>query len=103
MLQIITTPAFDSWLNEQIDDRTAKISIAAWMTRLQAGDTGDARSVGDTILELSIDHGTGYRLYLMPNEPEEGFGYVVLSGSDGLTSRAADIATARSLAAQFKD
>jgi putative addiction module killer protein len=102
MLQIITTSTFDSWLNEEID-RTARLSIAARMTRLQAGDTGDARSVGDAILELPIDHGSGYRLYLMPNEPESGIGYVVLSGSDGLMSRAVDIATARSLAAQFKD
>lgn len=102
MLQIITTPLFDSWLDEAIDG-TARLLIAARMTRLQAGDTGDARSVGHAILELPIDQGSGYRLYLMPNKPEVGRGYVVLSGNDGLLSRAVDIATARSLAAQFED
>lgn len=102
MLHIITTLIFDSWLDQAID-KPAQICIAARITRLQAGDTGNARSVGSAILELPIDHGSGYRLYLMPNRPENGTGYVVLSGNDGLTSRAVDIATARGLAAQFKE
>jgi len=53
---------FAEWLN-QLKDRQAKARIAARLLRLQNGNFGDNRFVGDGVWELKIDWGPGYRVY----------------------------------------
>jgi putative addiction module killer protein len=53
---------FSLWHADLHDIRArAKIDIA--VARLQLGNVGDSKSVGDGVHELRIDHGPGYRLY----------------------------------------
>lgn len=53
---------FSLWLAHLRDLRArAKIDIA--IARLQLGNMGDAKSVGDGVHELRISYGPGYRLY----------------------------------------
>ena len=56
------TRPFDEWMIE-LRDRRAIARIDARVTRLQGGNPGDYKSVGEGVYELRIDYGPGYRLY----------------------------------------
>ena len=53
---------FDAWLDDLTDAR-AVARIIARVDRLQAGNFGDHKPVGESVWELRIDHGPGYRVY----------------------------------------
>jgi putative addiction module killer protein len=53
---------FAEWI-AALRDRRANQAIAARMTRLQAGNRGDWKTLGAGVFELRIDTGPGYRLY----------------------------------------
>lgn len=50
------------WLADLRDAR-ARAKIAARLSRLEAGNFGDCRAVGESVWELRIDWGPGYRVY----------------------------------------
>ena len=53
---------FTNWLNS-IKDRQGLARIAARLLRLENGNIGDCKSVGESVWELRIDCGPGYRVY----------------------------------------
>jgi putative addiction module killer protein len=53
---------FDEWFNS-LGDRKAKYRIDLRLNRVQLGNLGDYRSVGEGVYELRIDYGPGYRVY----------------------------------------
>lgn len=53
---------FAEWLNS-LKDRQGLARIAARLLRLENGNFGDCKSVGDGVWELRIDMGPGYRVY----------------------------------------
>ncbi|MEY4211698.1 MAG: hypothetical protein RLZ92_2079 [Pseudomonadota bacterium] len=53
---------FAEWLNS-LKDRQGLARIAARLLRLENGNFGDCKSVGDGVWELRIDKGPGYRVY----------------------------------------
>ncbi|MFN6571068.1 type II toxin-antitoxin system RelE/ParE family toxin [Dendronalium sp. ChiSLP03b] len=53
---------FDEWLNS-LNDRKIKAKIRARLDRVEDGNLGDYKSVGDGIFELRIDYSPGYRIY----------------------------------------
>ncbi len=81
---------FVEWLNS-LRDRRARAKIRNRLTRIESGNLGDYRSVGEGVFELRIDYGPGYRVY---------FGQigstiiVILCGGDKSTQEQ-DILTAR--------
>ena len=54
---------FAMWVTG-LQDRQARARILARIARLATGNFGDAKGVGDGVMELRIDWGPGYRLYL---------------------------------------
>jgi len=62
MVEIQQTDVFSKWLTS-LRDRTAKVRVLVRIDRLRLGLAGDTKSVGDTVSELRIDHGPGYRVY----------------------------------------
>lgn len=80
---------FAQWL-DGLRDRHAQIRIAARLVRLENGNFGDCRFVGDGVWELRVDWGPGYRVYYAMADK-----HVVLlcEGGDKRT-QAADINTA---------
>jgi len=68
-LDVRPTPEFDTWLNKL--DAVAKSKIVGRIARLQAtGHWGDAKTLGDGIIELRIDYGPGYRVYCKTDPPD---------------------------------
>jgi putative addiction module killer protein len=59
MIEVRETPEFTRWLAALKDQR----AVVRRISRVAAGNTGDAESVGGSISELRIDHGPGYRVY----------------------------------------
>ena len=53
---------FEEWL-DNLRDRKARARIRNRLKRLEAGNLGNYRSVGEGVCELKIDFGPGYRVY----------------------------------------
>ncbi len=53
---------FDEWFNS-LRHIKAKYRIELRINRLELGNLGDYRSVGEGVCELKIDYGPGYRVY----------------------------------------
>jgi putative addiction module killer protein len=55
---------------ESITDARAKARIITRINRLQQGNSGDCKSVGDGVKELRIDVGAGWRVYFTERNNE---------------------------------
>lgn len=53
---------FEKWLNS-LRDIKARTKIKARLRRVELGNLGDYKSVGDGVCELRINYGKGYRIY----------------------------------------
>lgn len=53
---------FTNWFNALKDTRT-QARIDARLARVEAGNLGEYKSVGDGVFELRLDFGKGFRLY----------------------------------------
>ena len=62
MFTVETTDEFRTWLDGLRDDR-AQFKINQRLLRLQGGNPGDWKAVGDGVSEMRIDYGPGYRVY----------------------------------------
>ncbi len=60
--EIEKTNIFDSWLNS-LKDKTAINRIMARLYRVEHGNFGDFKSVGQNLFELRFFFGSGYRIY----------------------------------------
>jgi putative addiction module killer protein len=52
-----------NWL-EKLKDKTTRVIIKGRIRRVEEGNLGFTRSIGHGLIELKIDHGPGYRVYL---------------------------------------
>ena len=59
---------FAQWL-DSLRDQQASARIAARLLRLQNGNFGDCRAVGEGVWELRIDWGPGYQVYYAVADP----------------------------------
>jgi putative addiction module killer protein len=53
---------FLSWL-DSLRDQRARAKIKKRLDRIELGNLGDCRSVGEGVFEFRIDYGPGYRIY----------------------------------------
>ena len=63
-LQIRRTVAFAKWI-DSLRDARAKARLASRIDRLALGNPGEVKPVGEGVSELRIDHGPGYRVYVV--------------------------------------
>lgn len=82
---------FTEWLRE-LKDRTARARIRVRLNRIQLGNFGDCRSLGDDLHEIRVDHGPGYRVYF----GRSGNTVVVLLCGGDKRAQSRDIDRARS-------
>ena len=83
---------FEAWLRK-LRDRTAKLRILTRLDRVQMGNMGDVKAVGEGVYELRLDYGPGYRLYFA----RVGSTIILLLTGGDKSSQEADIAKAKSL------
>ena len=81
MKTIHTTDVFDLWFSG-LRDQQGKARIDARLRRVELGNLGDAKPVGEGVSELRIDVGPGYRVYLAQKGVEV---VVLLAGGDNST------------------
>jgi putative addiction module killer protein len=98
MIEIIKSATFESWL-VGLKDRQARLRVISRIERLSAGNPGDVKPVGAGVSELRLDHGPGYRVYLMQRG---GLVIVLLAGGDKRTQEA-DIKLAIKIAQDWKE
>jgi putative addiction module killer protein len=97
VIEVRKTDAFAKWF-EGLRDVRAKARIQVRIDRLSPGLFGDAKFF-DSIGELRIDYGPGYRLYFIKRRKT----VVVLLCGGNKTSQKRDIAAARAMAAMAKE
>lgn len=93
MLRILTTETFRAWLGE-LRDPIARRAILARITRLRAGNFGDAKSVGDGVSELRVHAGPGWRVYFV----RRGSDVLLLLCGGSKRTQAKDVERAKALA-----
>ncbi|WP_017807609.1 type II toxin-antitoxin system RelE/ParE family toxin, partial [Avibacterium paragallinarum] len=81
MIQIKSTTLFKKWLDE-LKDLRARAKIQTRIKRLQLGNFGDVKPVGEGISELRITEGKGYRIYL---KNQNGVVVILLCAGDKST------------------
>jgi putative addiction module killer protein len=97
-MQLRRTKEFDEWLRD-LKDKQARFKIFARLDRLEEGNPGNSRSVGEGVFELKIDFGPGYRVYYIQRG---NVLIVVLCGGDKSTQNK-DIQRAKVIAAQISE
>ena len=93
MYEVKQTATFSAWL-AKLKDNVAKVSILRRIVRLENGNLGDSKSVGEGVFELRIDVGQGYRVYFTNKDNKI---IILLVGGDK-SSQAKDISTAKDMA-----
>ncbi len=96
MAQIRATTIFKQWLDD-LKDLRARAKIQMRIKRLQMGNFGDVKAVGEGISELRITEGKGYRVYI---KNQNGVIVILLCAGDKSTQEN-DIKKAKSLAKEL--
>ena len=96
MIEVRLTPVFSDWL-ARLRDRSARSRVLARLRRVELGNPGDVKPVGEGVSELRIDHGPGYRLYYI----QRGQVVVIMLCGGDKSTQAADIAKAKTMAKEF--
>ncbi|MDH2923967.1 putative addiction module killer protein [Nicoletella semolina] len=96
MIQIKSTAIFKEWL-DTLKDLRARAKIKTRIKRLQLGNFGDVKPIGDGLSELRITEGKGYRVYL---KNQNGVIVILVCGGDKSTQEN-DIKRAKALAKEL--
>ena len=92
-MTIKKTRHFLEW-ESQLRDFRAQIRIQTRIRRLSLGNAGDAKSVGEGVMEMRIHYGPGYRVYFTRRGSEL---VILLVGGDKST-QSRDIELAKRIA-----
>jgi putative addiction module killer protein len=98
MYIIKRTAEFDAWL-VGIKDSMTRLRLARRLEKVQSGNLGDVRSVGNGVFEMREHFGQGWRMYYV----QRGSLIVVMLGGGEKPTQEKDIAAAKTLAAVLED
>ena len=87
---------FAEWLRT-LKDRKARNNIRVRIARLRLGNLGDYKSVGHGVLELRVDIGPGYRVYI----GQDGSRFILLLYGGTKRTQAVDIKKAQEYWADY--
>jgi putative addiction module killer protein len=88
---------FQEWM-ERLRDKQAKVRISSRLRQVESGNLGDAKPVGEGVVELRIDIGAGYRVYC----GRYGQHWIVLLCGGDKSSQHNDIERAKSFWLEWK-
>lgn len=92
-MRIETTRAFREWI-DGLRDLIGRARIQARIERLASGNPGFYRVLSDSVCELKIDTGPGYRVYYV----QRGRVMIVILAGGNKSTQREDIARAIALA-----
>jgi putative addiction module killer protein len=98
MKKIKRSDEFIKWIDRLRDGR-ARFRIFKRIDRLAEGNPGDVEPAGESISEMRIDYGPGYRVYYKDTGKEI---IILLCGGDKRTQQA-DIANAKKIARLYEE
>ncbi len=87
---------FEEWLSS-LKSKAYESAVLARLARIEDGNFGDHKSVGDGVFELRIPKGPGLRVYY----GLDGKTIVVLIGGGDKSSQAKDIKNAKKLFKEY--
>jgi len=93
MYTIQQTNIFANWFTA-LRDACAKAAIILQLDRVRAGHLGDVKTLGNSVFELRLDVGPGYRLYFT----RRGTSVILLLVGGDKSSQTRDIKRAKQLA-----
>jgi putative addiction module killer protein len=93
MIEIRKTEYFANWL-DNLRDIHAKARVLVRIERLASGNAGDVKPVGESVSEMRINYGPGYRVYFI----QRGSELIILLAGGDKSSQSRDIKTAIRLA-----
>jgi putative addiction module killer protein len=93
LIEVRQTETFARWF-ARLRDRRAQRRVQARIDRLQIGNAGDVRPVGEGVLEMRIDYGPGYRVYFV----QRSVALVILLAGGDKGTQPRDIVLAHKLA-----
>lgn len=96
MIELRQTFTFSEWLGG-LRDASARARIVVRLRRMETGNFGDVKAVGEGVNEMRIDHGPGYRVYFV----RSGETVVVLLCGGDKRRQQADIARAKQMAKEL--
>lgn len=96
MVEVRKSDEFDNWLDNLRDPR-ARAKILTRIQRLELGNAGDVKAVGESVTEMRIDYGPGYRVYYK----QIGVLIVLLLCGGDKSTQDRDIRRAKELAAKL--
>ncbi|MCL2066278.1 MAG: type II toxin-antitoxin system RelE/ParE family toxin [Treponema sp.] len=96
-MKIRKSSVYEKWIRG-LRDRQARYRIIARIKRLENGNPGDVKPVGEGISEMRIDYGPGYRVYYKDTGREI---IILLCGGDKRTQQE-DIAEAKKIARSYE-
>ncbi len=97
-MQLRRTKEFVEWLRA-LGDRQGRAKIIVRLDRLEQGNPGNSRSVGEGIFELKIDFGPGYRVYYV----QRGEVLVIILCGGDKSTQSKDIQRAKVIARQLEE
>lgn len=96
MIEVIKSSQFSVWLDTA--DSHVKVRVLARLSRVELGNFGDHRSVGDGISELRLFFGAGYRVYYT----QQGSQVVIVLCVGDKSSQTKDIQLAKQIALEWR-
>ena len=93
VVEIRKTARFAQWI-DSLRDLRARARIQARIERLASGNPGDVKPVGESVSEMRIDYGPGYRVYFK----QRGRDLTILLAGGDKSTQARDIKIAQELA-----
>jgi putative addiction module killer protein len=93
MIEVRQSEEFSAWLHG-LRDANAVARIVARIRRMEQGNPGDVRSVGEGVMEMRVPYGPGYRVYYLHRGAQI---VILLCGGDKRTQQQ-DIKRAQTLA-----
>ncbi len=97
MTEVVTSATFDRWLTNLRDSR-GRAKVLVRIERLAAGNPGDVKPVGQSVMEMRIAFGPGYRVYFT----RRGTALILLLAGGDKSSQDGDIATAKTIALEWE-
>jgi len=97
MYKAYKTEIFSKWHNS-LKDLKGKIAIARRIDRAEKGNFGDSEHVGESVFEMRVDFGPGYRVYYILKGSE----IIVLLCGGNKSSQKIDIDKAKEIAREYR-